>query len=62
MQKGSVKPDGLGIFRQKLEEVDESRRKRLPLELRRSLARAALLLWVDSTLSKYGGKDSCSDS
>ena len=58
-----VKPDGLGISRQKLEEVDEpTHALRCPLELRRSLTRVALLFLVHSTLSKYGGKGSCSET
>ena len=46
-----VKPHGLGIFRQKLKDVDESRRTRCPLEVRRSLTRAALLFWDHSDVS-----------
>ena len=59
-RKKVFRPDGLGIFGQKLGEVDESTHT-LSTRVATFFDLAALLFWVHSTLSKYGGKGSCSE-
>ena len=57
-----VKPDGLGIFRQKLEEVDESTHTLSTRVATFFEACRSAVLGPFHVVSKYGGKGSCSES